>query len=156
MLTLTVAYVLFAIWHKYRYEPLYARQNGVVLPEIWMEIGMVGAPCIPICMFLFGWGSTASIHWIVPIIASGFFAIGTFGLFQSGLSYLSNSYPEYIASVLAANDFFRGMVGGALPLVARAMFGNLQANGPAAFPVAWGSTLIGCIGESFRLETSGA
>ncbi len=108
---------------------------------------MVAAPCIPICMFMFGWTSTASIPWIVPIIAGGIFAIGTFGLFQAGLSYLSNAYPEQLASVLAANDFFRGMVGGALPLVARAMFSNLEANGPSAFPVAWGCTLIGCIGE---------
>ena len=37
------------------------------------------------------------------------------------------------------------MIGGALPLVARAMFQNLQANGPEAFPVAWGCVLIGCI-----------
>lgn len=38
-------------------------------------------------------------------------------------------------------------MGAAFPLFARQMFENLQKiNGPNAFPVAWGSTLLGCIG----------
>ncbi|PWY98907.1 putative FLR1-putative H+ antiporter [Testicularia cyperi] len=138
-------YLPFYLWHRYSYEPLFDRQKGVVAPEKWLEPAILGAWAIPICMFGFGWTATASIHWIVPIILSSFFSIGTFLLFQSGLAYLGDTYPEYIASVYAGNDFFRATIGAALPLVARAMFNNLQANGPAAFPVAWGSTLIGCI-----------
>lgn len=38
--------------------------------------------------FWFGWTSTTSIHWIVPIIGSSFFSVGTFLLFQSVLNYL--------------------------------------------------------------------
>lgn len=138
-------YFPFYLWHKYSYAPLFDKQNGTVAPEKWLEPAIVGAWAIPICMFGFGWTATASIHWIVPIIFSSFFSIGTFLIFQSGLSYLGDCYPEYIASVYAGNDFFRASIGGALPLVARAMFNNLQANGPRAFPVAWGSVLMGCI-----------
>ncbi|EPQ30900.1 uncharacterized protein PFL1_01798 [Pseudozyma flocculosa PF-1] len=135
----------FFIWDHLYYQPLYDRLEGKVPPEQRLWPGIVGAFCIPICMFGFGWTSTASIHWIVPIIFSLFFGAGTFGLFNAGLGYLGEAYPLYIASVFAGNDFARAMIGGALPLVARAMFNNLQANGPEAFPVAWGSTLMGCI-----------
>ncbi|EST05996.1 Major facilitator superfamily [Kalmanozyma brasiliensis GHG001] len=140
-----ITYFFFVLWHRYSYGPTFDRQNGKVAPEKWLEPAIVGAWAIPLCMFGFGWTANASIHWIVPIILSSFFSVGTFLLFQSGLAYLGDCYPEYIASVYAGNDFFRASIGAALPLVARAMFNNLQANGPAAFPVAWGSTLIGCI-----------
>ncbi|SJX66255.1 probable FLR1-Putative H+ antiporter involved in multidrug resistance [Sporisorium reilianum f. sp. reilianum] len=140
-----LTYIAYIFWHKYSYCPLYDRTGGKVAPEKWLEPAIVAAWAIPICMFGFGWTANASIHWIMPIILSSFFSVGTFMLFQSGLAYLGDCYPEYIASVYAGNDFFRASIGAALPLVARAMFNNLQANGPKEFPVAWGCTLIGCI-----------
>lgn len=135
----------FILWHRWSYAPVFDRQNGKVAPEKWLEPAIVGAWAIPICMFGFGWTANASIPWIVPIILSSFFSVGTFLLFQSGLAYLGDCYPEYIASVYAGNDFFRASIGAALPLVGRAMFTNLESNGPRAFPVAWGCVLIGCI-----------
>lgn len=140
-----LTYFAFFVWVKKSYQPIYDRQNGKVAPEKWLEPSLIGAWFIPLCMFGFGWTANASIHWIVPIILSSFFSVGTFLLFQSGLSYLGDCYPEYIASVYAGNDFFRAGIGAALPLVGRAMFNNLQKNGPREFPVAWGCVLIGCI-----------
>jgi len=140
-----LTYFAFFIWVKKSYQPVYDRQNGKVAPEKWLEPSLLGAWFIPLCMFGFGWTANASIPWIVPIILSSFFSVGTFLLFQSGLSYLGDCYPEYIASVYAGNDFFRASIGAALPLVGRAMFNNLQKNGPREFPVAWGCVLIGCI-----------
>lgn len=99
-----VAFGLFAVWHFTYYEPLYAKMGGRVPPEERLWPGIIGAFCIPICMFGFGWTATGSIHWIVPIILSGFFSIGTFGLFNAGLSYLGDCYPNYIASVYSGND----------------------------------------------------
>ena len=46
---------------------------------------MAGAILLPISMFWFGWTSSASIHWIVPIIASGLWSIGAFYMFQAGM-----------------------------------------------------------------------
>jgi DHA1 family multidrug resistance protein-like MFS transporter len=140
-----VIYWPFYLWVKHSYQPLFDRQNGKVAPEKWLEPAMVGTWAIPVCLFGFGWTATASIHWMAPIALSSLFSVGTFLIFQSGLSYLGDCYPEYIASVYAGNDFFRAAIGGALPLVARAMFNNLQSNGPRAFPVSWGCTLIGCV-----------
>ncbi|TKY89770.1 hypothetical protein EX895_001067 [Sporisorium graminicola] len=140
-----LAYSAFCLWVKYSYIPLYIENKGKVGPEKWLEPAVIAAWAIPICMFGFGWTANRSIHWIVPIIFSAFFAIGTFPLFQCGLAYLADCYPDYLASVFSGNDFFRSGIGAALPLVGHAMFSNLQKNGPVQFPVAWGCFLIGCI-----------
>lgn len=144
-----MTYFGFVGWVKVRLEPLYDRQNGQIQPEVRLEPSMFGIWWLPICLFGFGWTATASIHWIVPLIFAAFFSVATFLAFQSVLNYLADSYPDYIASILAGNDLFRAGMGAAMPLVARAMFNNLQANGPKAFPVAWGSTLLGCISLLF-------
>lgn len=46
---------------------------------------MVGSIFLPISMFWFGWTGTSGVHWISPIIASAFYCIGTYLLFQAGL-----------------------------------------------------------------------
>jgi DHA1 family multidrug resistance protein-like MFS transporter len=48
---------------------------------------MWGAFLLPISLFWFGWSSqyAPQVHWIVPIIATGFYSLGVFGLFQAGL-----------------------------------------------------------------------
>jgi DHA1 family multidrug resistance protein-like MFS transporter len=84
-----------------------------------------------------------SIHWIVPIICSSFFSVGTFLLFQSVLNYLQDAYPEKAASVLAGNDFFRSMMGACFPLFSIQMFNHL------GFHVFWGCVLLGCLSLLF-------
>ncbi|OCK97740.1 uncharacterized protein K441DRAFT_743476 [Cenococcum geophilum 1.58] len=34
---------------------------------------MVGGFFIPVCLFWFSWSARPSIHWIMPIIGSGYF-----------------------------------------------------------------------------------
>lgn len=141
-----LAFSSFVWYCKVRLEPMFDRKGGKLAPEDRLEPALVSLIFLPICLFGFGWTSTASIHWIVPMIFAGMFAIGTFGAFQAVLNFLADAYPDYVASVLASNDLFRSIMGAAFPLFARAMFMNLQAlNGPAAFPVAWGCTLLGCL-----------
>lgn len=132
-----LTWVGFTIYCKVRLEPLFDRKAGMIDPEDRLEPAFFGAWWLPICLFGFGWTATASIHWIVPCIFASFFSIGTFLAFQSALNFLTDGYPEHVASVLASNDLFRSTMGGAFPLFSRAMFQNLQKSGPTAFPVAW-------------------
>ncbi|KAK9358553.1 major facilitator superfamily domain-containing protein [Lipomyces starkeyi] len=111
-------------------------------PETIFRIALFGAPILPISLLLFGWSSTASVHWIVPIIASGLFLLGGYTIFQVVFNYLGMSYPRFLASVFAGNDLFRSCFAAAFPLFAKAMFVNL---GGERFPVAWGSTLLAAI-----------
>jgi hypothetical protein len=69
------------------------RETGkeVIQPEKRLGPMTFAAFCVPICLFWFGWtGRTAVIHWLVPIIGSGFFGIGSFLLFQTIFAYLTD------------------------------------------------------------------
>ncbi|KAG4411085.1 hypothetical protein IFR04_015784 [Cadophora malorum] len=130
----------FFAYLYYIQEPQF-NENGELKPEKRLPPAFVGAFCIPICMFWFGWSSRESVHWIVPIIGSSFFTIGAFLLFNSVLNYLGDAYPEYAASVLAGNDFFRSSFGAGFPLFASAMYKKLG--------VAWASSLLGFLSIAF-------
>ncbi|KAK0104487.1 hypothetical protein ONS95_004776 [Cadophora gregata] len=130
----------FFAYLYYIQEPQF-NENGELKPEKRLPPAFVGAFCIPICMFMFGWTARQSVHWIVPIIGSSFFTIGAFLLFNSVLNYLGDAYPEYAASVLAGNDFFRSSFGAGFPLFAGAMYKKLG--------VAWASSLLGFLSIAF-------
>lgn len=98
-------------WYLHKFLEPQFNENGELQPEKRLYACTVGAFCIPICLFWFGWSSRPDIHWIMPIIGSSWFAIGTFLLFNSILNYLPDAYPEYAASVLAGNDFMRSAFG---------------------------------------------
>ena len=115
--------------------------NGDLQPEKRLYACTVGAFCIPICLFWFGWSARPEVHWIMPIIGSSFFAIGMFLLFNSILNYLPDAYPDCAASVLAGNDFMRSAFGAGFPLFASAMYTNLG--------VAWASSLLAFISIAF-------
>ncbi|KAK9239827.1 major facilitator superfamily domain-containing protein [Lipomyces kononenkoae] len=108
-------------------------------PETIFRIALFAAPVLPASLLMFGWSSTASVNFIVPIIASGLFLVGGYTIFQVVFNYLGMSYPRFLASVFAGNDLFRSCFAAAFPLFAKAMFVNLDR---PRFPVAWGSTLL--------------
>ncbi|KAJ5151363.1 synaptic vesicle transporter [Penicillium canariense] len=127
---------------KYRWQSKHVDRNGELSPEEHLPPACVGALCLPISLFWFGWtGNFASIHWIVPIIASMLFSIGGCLIFNSIFCYEASAYPKYAASVLAGNDFLRSSFGGAFPLFATQMFLNLG--------VGWACTLLGCLSMLF-------
>jgi MFS transporter, DHA1 family, multidrug resistance protein len=77
----------------------------------------------------------------MPIIGSGYFSVAAFLLFNSVLSYLSDAYPDYAASVFAANDFMRSSFGAGFPLFASAMYKHLDVN--------WASSTLAFLGIAF-------
>jgi DHA1 family multidrug resistance protein-like MFS transporter len=101
-----VTYLGFAVYARVHLEPTFDKKGGVIDPENRLPPAMFGAWFIPICMFWFGWTSTASIHWMVPIIGSSFFSIGTFLLFQSVLNYLVSHFLSPDAPIDIRRDDF--------------------------------------------------
>lgn len=121
----------FLLYLRYVQEPHFNDQ-GEIKPEIRLQPAFVGAFCLPICLFWFGWTSRESVHWIVPIIGSSFFTIGAFLMFNSVLNYLGDAYPAYAASVLAGNDFFRSSFGAGFPLFSTQMYRKLGIGGASS------------------------
>lgn len=129
------------VWYQRKYiEPKF-NEKGELKPEWRLPPSFVGAFAIPICLFWFGWSARPDIHWIMPIIGSGFFSVGAFLLFNSVLNYLADAYPTQAASVLAGNDFLRSSWGAAFPLFATALYDKLG--------VGWASSLLGFISIVF-------
>ena len=121
-------------WYLHRYTEPRFNEDGELKPELRLPPAFVGAFCIPVCLFWFGWSARESIHWIMPIIGSTFFTIGAFLLFNCVLNYLGDAYPKYAASVYAGNDLMRSAFGAAFPLFAGAMYHKLG--------VGWASSLL--------------
>ncbi|KAJ7286873.1 major facilitator superfamily domain-containing protein [Mycena rebaudengoi] len=123
-----LTYTVYCLYQKYHIAPRYARAaaaNVEVAPEIRLEIGLMASIFIPTSVLIFGFGSKASIHWIVPVIGAALYLPGIFLNFQSILVYITSAYPAYGASVLAGNDFFRSAIASVFPLFGRAFFTNL-------------------------------
>ncbi|PYH87305.1 synaptic vesicle transporter [Aspergillus uvarum CBS 121591] len=139
--TICLAIPGYFYW-KSHYQIRYLDRNGNLPPEAQLPSACVGAVCLAISLFWFGWtGNFASVHWIVPILASGLFSVGGCLIFNSIFTYEAHAYPKYAASVLAGNDFMRSSFGAAFPLFATAMFRNLG--------VGWACTLLGCLAVLF-------
>ncbi|EED12734.1 caffeine resistance protein, putative [Talaromyces stipitatus ATCC 10500] len=130
----------YMLWMRLYFQPhLQKKQDEgqTVDPEEHIIPGAIGAICIPICMFIFAWGSRKSVHWIVPVIGTAFFAPGFHLTFQTVLNYLGQSYPRHVAGVFAGNAFFRSSFGGALPLAATRMIQTLG--------IGWAASTLGFI-----------
>ncbi|KAF2472291.1 benomyl/methotrexate resistance protein [Lindgomyces ingoldianus] len=125
----------------YFYQEKQFNSNGNLQPEKRLPPAMVGAFFVPICLFWFGWSARPSIHWIMPIIGSGFFSIAAFLLFNAVLPYLGDAYPDHMASVFAGNDLMRSSFGAGFPLFANAMYRNLGVN--------WASSTLAFLGIAF-------
>ncbi|KAF2495965.1 benomyl/methotrexate resistance protein [Lophium mytilinum] len=130
----------FFCWLYFHQEKQF-NERGEIQPEKRLPPAMVGGFLVPICLFWFGWSARPDIHWIMPIIGSSFFSVAAFLLFNSVLGYLSDAYPDYVASVFAGNDFMRSSFGAGFPLFAAAMYNRLGVD--------WASSLLAFLGIAF-------
>jgi len=98
-------------------------------PERRLIPALYGTYLIPAGLFIFAFTSRESIHWIVPTIGAGLSVGGTYVVFQSIFLYLPFTYPQYSASLFAANDFARSTLAAAAILFSRPMFLKLGVDG---------------------------
>lgn len=95
-------------------------------------------------LFLFAWTARASIHWIVPTIGITIYGATCFVVMQCIFIYVPLSYPQYAASLFAANDFFRSILACVSVLFAHPLFGNLGVAGGTS--LLGGLSVIGIVG----------
>ncbi|KAH8197358.1 hypothetical protein TruAng_008488 [Truncatella angustata] len=130
---------LFLLWIKRSLVP--AMLSGNFKPEMVLPPAFIGCFTLPVCLFWFSWSSREGVHWVVPIIGSGLFAIGVVTLFNSVYMYIGIAYAPDAASVFAGAALFRASLGAAFPLFARSLFVQLGV-GP-------GNSLLGGIAVLF-------
>lgn len=111
-------------WGSLR-QRLVAKNGGVSEPEFRLPSGILGGVLVPIGLFWFSWTTYASVHWIVPIIASAVFGTGTLLVFSGVFTFLVDAYPLYAASALAANSFVRSSFAAGFPLFSGVLYARL-------------------------------
>ena len=74
-------------------------------------------------------------HWIVPIVGTGFIAVGFLWDYLPCMFYLADVYPVYTASAIGGATIVRSVVSAVLPLAAGPIFMRLGFG--------WGNTLLG-------------
>ncbi|KAI5481913.1 MFS transporter, DHA1 family, multidrug resistance protein [Pseudohyphozyma bogoriensis] len=123
-----ITFFFYVIYNKVHMEPRYMK-NADIQPEVRLELAIVASIFIPISLFLFGWSSKASVHWIVPIIGAALYLPGIYLNFQSILMYLAMGYPTQAVPIFAGNDLFRSTIASFFPLFGRAFFDHLGLGG---------------------------
>lgn len=107
-------------------------------PEERLYSAMIGAFLLPISLFWFAWTARASVHWIVPILATVPFGMGNMMVFCSVVTYLIDTYGSLGgASAAAANGILRYTFGAVFPLFTIQMYRGMG--------VAWATSLLGFV-----------
>ena len=113
-------------------------QEDRLIPALFNSFGPT------IGLFLFAWTARSSIHWIVPTIGITIYGGTVFIVMQCIFVYIPLSYPQYAASLFAANDFFRSALACGSVLFAHPLFGNLGVDRGTS--LLGGLSVIGIIG----------
>ncbi|EPQ60211.1 MFS general substrate transporter [Gloeophyllum trabeum ATCC 11539] len=123
-----------------RLEKFYAKKveegGGKADPEARLPGMMLGAPFVPISLFIFGWTAPPYVmpgggNWVGPCISGIPFGFGMVVIYFAANAYLIDAFPAYVASALAAKVVVRSGMGAAMPLFITQMFHGL-GNGWAA------------------------
>ena len=132
----------FAYLHWYVNPRIVAR--GLGQPEMRLVPALLTSFFVPVGLFIFAWTASPSVHWIAPLVGVAVYNLGVFIVFQAIFMYIPLSYPQYAASLFAANDFARSALSFAAILFATPM---LHAMGVArAVSLLAGVTVAGVPG----------
>jgi multidrug resistance protein len=107
-------------------------------PEDRLIGALIGAPFIPISLFILGATSFHHIIWVGPASSGIAFGFGMVLCYYAVNNYIIDSYHKYAASALAAKVFLRSGGGAAFPLFITQMYDSLGLQ--------WASWLLAFIG----------
>ncbi|KAF4950137.1 hypothetical protein FGADI_8406 [Fusarium gaditjirri] len=113
------------------------KKYGESKPEYRLLPIILGIPLLPIGLFVYGWTAEYEVHWIVPIIFTGFSGAGLIFSFLPTQIYMIDAFTTYAASALAATSVVRSIVGGCLPIAGLPLY--------SALGYGWGNSLLGFI-----------
>ncbi|KAE8448794.1 hypothetical protein EG329_008796 [Mollisiaceae sp. DMI_Dod_QoI] len=98
-------------------------------PEGRVMMAKIAGITFPISLFWFAWTSYATIHWIVPILASALWGWSFYTLILMTYTYTEDSYKTFSASALAGIGLIRNTAGAGFPLFGTQMYHQLGNQG---------------------------
>lgn len=94
-------------WYRLFTESHFKQLGSFDVHETFLRPGLIAVFGVPIGMFLFGWTARESIPWEVPTLGIIMYCGCSFVVGMGIFLHLSLSYPQYAASLFAANDALR-------------------------------------------------
>ncbi|KAJ4123581.1 hypothetical protein NW765_006605 [Fusarium oxysporum] len=119
-----LAIILYGLYLYYVLIPR-MKKSGIAQQEEVLSPGLAACFGPTIGLFIFAWTARVSIHWIVPVIGVTIYAGSIFTVLQVVFLYVPMTYPQYAASLFAANDFFRSALASGSILFAHPLYKNL-------------------------------
>ncbi|OCL14726.1 MFS general substrate transporter [Glonium stellatum] len=99
---------------------------GTPIPEARLYASIIGGFFgVTGGMFVYGWTSYPTIHWMAPTVGLAMVGFGTTAVVVSIANYLIDAYSMYAASALGAVGLAENTSIAFLPLAATAMYTNL-------------------------------
>ncbi|KAK3634311.1 hypothetical protein LTR56_015345 [Elasticomyces elasticus] len=152
LVALGIAMPTYCFYYYHWVEPKVAK-HGFGPPEERLIPALFASFLVPIGLFIFAWTTRSSVHWIVSVIGLVLDMLGTYAVMQCIFLYLPFTYPQYAASLFAANDFARSSVACGCILFAHPMFVGIGV--PGGVSLLGGLTIL-CIGGVYFLYFFGA
>lgn len=149
---LAVTIVIYFTYLRKVFEPE-VRLRGLGPPERRLIPALFASLLPPVGLFMFGWTGIASIHWMVPTVGIFIFTIGVLIILLCLFIYIPMCYPQYAASLFAANDFFRSTFAAGAVLYSRPMYNNLGVGQGCSLMA---GLCVGCVGGILALYHFGA
>ncbi|KAL5083456.1 MFS domain-containing protein [Trichoderma simmonsii] len=139
---LAISIPAYCIYYYFWVEPRVLK-DGWGEPEDRLKPAILGSYMIPVGVFIFAWTTRHNVHWMPSIVGVGINNAGQFFILQPVFMYLTMTYPQFAASLMAANDFARSALAAGAVLVSRPMFTHLGV--PGGVSLLGGLNVI-CIG----------
>ncbi|KAJ0108029.1 hypothetical protein J7T55_008165 [Diaporthe amygdali] len=108
-----------------RFYAILRRHFPVEAPESRLYFTCLSATLLPLGLFIFGFTSKETVHWISPAIALCLASMGIYSVYLATFNYLADVYGNYSSSAMAAQSACRNLLGGVFPLVTLPLFENL-------------------------------
>ncbi|KAL6821571.1 major facilitator superfamily domain-containing protein [Trichoderma camerunense] len=125
---LVISIPAYCIYYYFWVEPKVLK-DGWGKPEDRLKPAILGSYMIPVGVFIFAWTTRHNVHWMPSIVGVGINNAGQFFILQPVFMYLTMTYPQFAASLMAANDFARSALAAGAVLVSRPMFTHLGVPG---------------------------
>ena len=135
LIACVIGAIWYCSWYRIFIEKRFKELGTFDTQETFLRPGLVGVLGVTAGMFLFGWAARSSIHWLVPTIGITMYCGCGFAVGLGIFIYLPLSYPQYAASLFAANDALRSSFAAAAILFGRPLYINMG--------VAKGCSLLG-------------
>ncbi|KAI1145438.1 MFS general substrate transporter [Nemania diffusa] len=131
---MVVAVFYYILVEQRRYIRVVEANGGVAPPEARLPPAIIGSVLLPVGLFLFAWTNGPEMHWIVPIVGTGFFGAGLILVFLGLINYLVDSYVVFAASTIAANSILRSIFGAVFPVFAPVIYSRLNVHWASSIP----------------------